>query len=216
MKAQMIIVSGLSGAGKTTLIREFTARHPKYEQVLTFTTRARRDENDPCYSISREAYAEMIRNHELIEYTQQNDGSFYGTAKAELRRIYRAGRIPVLNIDTDGFRQILADPKTDFSAVTSLFIVPPSALETVNRLKKRATEDVNGMILRLEDAIADLDHIRMYDAVIVNESAEGSLKKMETVILEGGPGDTCSPAVLQREIRNLIEVMKKTGENGHV
>ena len=134
----LTIISGFSGSGKGTIVRELMAQHPdEFALSISATTRAPREgekEGVSYFFKSREAFEQMILQDELLEYAQYVD-NYYGTPRAYVDRQLAAGKNVILEIEVQGAMKI----REKYPDTLLLFVTPPSAEELKQRLVGRDT-----------------------------------------------------------------------------
>ena len=177
----LIVVSGFSGSGKGTLMKELMRQYPeRYALSISATTRAPRvGETDGVeyFFKSREEFLAMIEAEELVEYAEYV-GNFYGTPRAYVEEQLNAGRDVILEIEIQGALKI----KQRFPDVLLLFVTPPSAAELRNRLIGRGTETTEVIDARLARAREEAEGIEEYDYLIVNDVLEDCVQMMHGII----------------------------------
>jgi len=178
----LFIVSSPSGGGKTTLIRRLLANPPG--QSLRFsvshTTRPRRDgETDgrEYHFISAAEFEQMARHGDFLEHNEVH-GNFYGTAKSEVLPRLAAGEDVVLDIDVQGARDIRAA----YPDAISIFIVPSSAKELEERLRKRGLDGEDAIRKRLINAAKEIAQAPSFQYVIVNDELDRASLELESVV----------------------------------
>lgn len=176
----IFVVSAPSGAGKTTLCKQIVKTTDNISTSVSFTTRQPRPGEipDEDYSFVREKeFIAMIDREDFVEWARVH-GNFYGTSRLKLEELVSAGYDVLLDIDTQGARQI----KKAFNNAVSIFILPPSMKELKQRLEGRMSNSAEDMNRRLERAVDEIREYKMYDYVIVNDIIKTSLKKLEAII----------------------------------
>ena len=177
----LIVVSGFSGSGKGTLMKELMRQYPeRYALSISATTRApRMGETDGVeyFFKSREEFLAMIEAEDLVEYAEYV-GNFYGTPRAYVEEQLSAGRDVILEIEIQGALKI----KQRFSDALLLFVTPPSAGELRNRLIGRGTETAEVIDARLARACEEAEGIEEYDYLIVNDVLEDCVQMMHGII----------------------------------
>jgi len=179
---KLIIISGPSGAGKTTLIRKVMQKIPTLTFSVSATTRAIREgeiEGVDYFFISTEEFNDLIRNDVFIEWAKVH-GNLYGTLKKQVKELREKRKNVILDIDEQGANQI---KKKKFPALF-IYILPPSLEELEKRLKERDTERIREMIRRLQSAKEQITSKGFYDHVIINDDIKKVVKKIK-IIIEG-------------------------------
>jgi len=180
-KGSIFIVSAPSGAGKTTLCKQIVKMVDNVKPSISFTTRQPRAGEIPgedYYFVSEEEFRAMIGRGDFVEWAQVH-GNLYGTSKRKLEELIDSGYDMLLDIDTQGARQI----RQSFSNAVYIFILPPSMTELKNRLERRMSNSVEDMNRRMLRAVDEIKEYKIYDYVIVNDMLEVSMKKLEAVII---------------------------------
>ena len=182
----MLVVTGPSGAGKGTLIRELIDRLPDLEVTVSATTRDRRpgeaDGREYWFLTPREFLAK-IEAGEFLEHVEYVSGHRYGTLRSELARIRGNGHIPLLELETEGALRVKRDEP---GAVTIFISAPVDELE--RRLRERATESSGEIGERIDLAGRQLEQAAEFDHVVENDEvdrAAGELTRLVEGLLDG-------------------------------
>jgi guanylate kinase len=179
-KGGIFVISAPSGAGKTTLCRKIIAKQGNFRPSVSFTTRPPRtgevDGRDYTF-VTERVFRNMVRRGEFVEWAEVH-GNLYGTSKKRLKELMRAGYDVILDIDTQGARQI----RNVFDAGVFIFIVPPSMKTLRERLDKRKSNTSADIERRLRRATGEIKDYKLYDYVIVNDVLNVALKSLEAVI----------------------------------
>src|SRR4051812_33427405 len=138
---KIIIITAPSGAGKTSitrhLLRTFSSRLAFSVSAATRQARGNEKNGVDYYFMSQEDFTNKIQHEEFIEWEMVYEGKYYGTLKSELIRIWKEGKVPVLDIDVKGAIHVQQQfPETTLS----IFIEAPSIEELKKRLQSRGTE----------------------------------------------------------------------------
>lgn len=175
------MVSGFSGAGKGTIMKELLKRHSDtYALSISATTRnPRPGETDGVeyFFRTREEFEQMIAEDALIEYAQYV-GNYYGTPKAYVEEQLLAGKNVILEIEIQGALKV----KEKFPDTLLLFVTPPSAEELKNRLVGRGTETMDVVISRLNRANEEAEGIEQYDYLVINDILEDAVEEVHQII----------------------------------
>ena len=180
----VIVLSGPSGVGKSTLVGLLREAMPELEFSISCTTRPpRRGETDHVHYhfIDDDAFERHLAAGDFVEHAGVW-GRRYGTLKSEIFDRVNAGRDVLLDIDVQGAMQIrdaaVGDPLLA-RVCEFIFIAPPSleALET--RLRGRSTDSEEQIRLRLDGARRELSHWRKYDYLVINDRVETAAAELE-------------------------------------
>lgn len=167
-KGQLIVLSGPSGVGKSTVIAEVMHQRDNLVFSVSYTTRAPRagEEDGVNYHfVDKAEFERMIRDGELLEYTQYA-GNYYGTALADIQKFASQGLDVLLDIEVEGASNV----KRKVDNAVLIFVAPPSFEELSRRLHGRRTENEEVVRARLEKAQVELKQIPNYDYLVVNDS----------------------------------------------
>jgi guanylate kinase len=164
----LVVVSGPSGVGKSTIVAELARRHPQVVPIVTATTRERRggETNGVHYHfLSPERFAELRDTGGLLEWAEVH-GHWYGTPVDQVRGILAAGRDAILTIDPQGARSV----RQQVPDALLIFVMPPSLEDLTRRLRGRGSESEASIARRRRDAERWMREASEYDHVIVNET----------------------------------------------
>ena len=202
-KGILIVVSGFSGAGKGTIMKELLMKYNNYALSVSATTRKPRpgeEEGKAYFFKTTDEFEKMIAKDELIEYARYVD-NYYGTPRAYVEEQLRAGKDVILEIEIQGALKV----KEKFPDTLLLFITPPTIAELRRRLVSRGTEDMEVIEGRLLRARAEAEGMDRYDYLIINDDLSTCVEEVHRII-EGEH---------RRSSRNqeFIENMKNTRES---
>jgi len=164
----LVVVSGPSGVGKSTIVAELARGHPQVVPIVTATTRGRRNgevHGVHYHFLDRDDFIALRDAGGLLEWAEVH-GNLYGTPMDQVRGILAAGRDAILTIDPQGARQVRATVPD----ALLVFVKPPTMADLTRRLRKRGSESAESLARRRRDAahwMADTDD---YDHVVVNET----------------------------------------------
>ena len=178
----VFVVTGTSGAGKGTLERELLARIPELELAISATTRDRREgelDGREYWFISQDEFDEKLAAGEFLEHIVFDWGQRSGTLRSEIDRILQAGRIPLLDLETEGALRLA---RTRSVGAVTIFVKAPTFEENERRLRERATESEGEIEERLELARRQLEQEQLFDHVIENDDLERSVDELEEIV----------------------------------
>ncbi len=179
-KGILIVVSGFSGAGKGTLMKELLKRYDNYALSVSMTTREpREDEKDGVsyFFVDKETFERSIAADGLIEYASYC-GNYYGTPREYVEKCLDAGKDVILEIEIQGALKV----KEKFPEALLLFVMPPDAKELKRRLEGRGTESPEVIQKRLERACEEAEGIENYEYLIINDDLEECVREMHGII----------------------------------
>lgn len=180
-KGILIVISGFSGAGKGTLVKELLRRHGDYYALsVSMTTRAPREgeRNGVEYFFTdKEHFEEAIEQDGLIEYAFYC-GNYYGTPKAYVEEQLGAGKNVILEIEIQGALKI----KKKFPECLLIFVTPPDVKELKRRLEERGTESQEAIANRLARAAEESEVLEAYDYLVVNDNLEQSAEDVHNLV----------------------------------
>jgi guanylate kinase len=209
MKEQglLLVISGPSGVGKGTLIQMLLERNDNIHMSVSATTRGKRPgeiESVHYYFKSHEEFEEMIAQDAFLEYMRVFGTHYYGTPAAPVAQKRAQGIDVILEIDVQGamkVRKVCPD-------AVMIFIAPPTIEELRSRLIGRGTEDEETVERRFRTAFDELKRMPDYDYVVVNDTREDALKRIEGII----ETEKCRVARNTEWIEKLLGGMKAYDE----
>ncbi|HEX5041066.1 MAG TPA: guanylate kinase [Candidatus Limnocylindria bacterium] len=164
----LVVVSGPSGVGKSTIVAELARRRPQVVPIVTATTRGRRPKEIDgvhYHFLTKEAFEELIARDGLLEHAN-NHGHWYGTPVDQVRGILAAGRDAILTISPEGARNV----RRLVPDALLIFVMPPSMEDLARRLRGRGSESEASFERRREDAERWMAEAGDFDYVVVNET----------------------------------------------
>ena len=177
----MFVITGTSGAGKGTLVKELLRTVPEVQLAVSATTRERRpgeQEGREYWFLSQEEFAERLERGEFLEHIDFPWGQRSGTLWSELERIVAAGRAPLLELETYGALVV----RDRVPGSVTIFVKAPTFEELERRLRERATESAGEIGERLELAREQLAQEGEFHYVVVNDDLRRATAELVEVV----------------------------------
>ena len=179
-RGQLIVLSGPSGVGKSTVISELLSERGDIYFSVSYTTRQPRvgEQDGVNYNfVSREEFERMIADDELLEYAEYVD-NYYGTSMKLIQAKLDAGIDVLLDIEVQGAAKVRARcPDALF-----IFIIPPSFEELSRRLHRRNTDSEEVIAGRLAKARQEFREIPKYDYLVINDKVANAVHEIEAIL----------------------------------
>ena len=205
-KGLLVVISGFSGAGKGTLMKELLKKYDNYALSVSATTREPREgevDGREYFFKTVEEFEAMIEKGELVEYAKYVS-NYYGTPKAYVDKMMAEGKDVILEIEIQGAMNI----KKMYPDAALIFVLPPRADELKNRLVGRNTESIEVIEARLMRASEESVGIENYDYVIINDDLDESVVRLHEVI-KSAHNRTLNNKSLIEDIREQIKIFNK-------
>ena len=178
----VVVVTGTSGAGKGTLEKILLQRMPEvFELAVSATTRERRpseQEGREYYFVSESVFEQRVQEDEFLEYVDLPWGARSGTLRSEIDRIQANGKVPLLDLETDGAIRV----KETIPGAVTVFVDAPTFAELERRLRERATESSGEIQVRLDLARKQEEQRDRFDYVIVNDDVERAADELQSIV----------------------------------
>jgi guanylate kinase len=179
-RPSVIVVTGPSGAGKGTLIRELVERVPEVEVTVSATTRDRRpgeEDGREYHFLTAAEFLDRIERGDFLEYVTYVSGHRYGTLRSELARIAAKGHVALLELETEGALRV----KRNDPGAVSIF-VSAQVEELERRLRERATESTGEIGERIDLAGRQLEQADEFDYVVENDDLERAVNELTELV----------------------------------
>lgn len=177
----IVVISGLSGSGKDSVINRMKEiSDVDFHFVVTCNTRPRREsevDGKDYHFITRERFEEMIRNGEMIEYSQVYD-DLKGVPRFEIENAIRIGKDMILRVDFQGMKKI----KAFYPELISIFILPPDSKSWIKRLRSRNTETNESLKIRIQTAAKELSEVPSFDYIVINDDIDHAAEDILTIL----------------------------------
>ncbi len=181
-QGKLIIFSAPSGAGKTTIVRHLLKKFPQLSFSISATTRESRGseqhQND-YYFISKEDFLHKIARQEFVEFEEVYSGTFYGTLRSEIERIWNEDKHVIFDIDVEGGLRLKRKYEEDALAI---FVQPPSLAVLKERLTGRGTDSEEKLQERFIKAEKELLYADKFDVILKNYDLETACKEAEKLV----------------------------------
>ena len=205
-KGILVVVSGFSGSGKGTIMKELLSRYDNYALSISATTRSPREgEQDgrEYFFKTREEFEEMIAADALIEHACYVE-NYYGTPRAYVEEQLALGKDVILEIEIQGALQI----RKRFPDTLLLFISPPDARTLEKRLVGRGTESMDVIENRLSRPVEEAEGIESYDYFSINDDLNTCVEQVHRLI-QGEHSRVSRSLELINEIRTELKEFQK-------
>jgi guanylate kinase len=180
-KPLVVVVTGTSGAGKGTLEKVLLARMPELELAVSATTRDQRPgevNGREYWFITPEKFERLVEDGEFLEYVDLPWGARSGTLRSEIDRIQAHGRVPLLDLETDGALRV----QETIPGAVAVFVDAPTFEELERRLRERATESSGEIQVRLELARKQQTQKGLFNYAIVNDDVERAAEELIGIV----------------------------------
>jgi len=181
-QGKLIIFSAPSGAGKTTIVQHLLGKIPNLEFSVSATTRKPRGDEQhgkDYYFISKEEFLHRIAKKQFVEFEEVYSGTFYGTLRTEIERIWNEGKTVIFDIDVEGGLHLKR--KYDGQAL-AIFVQPPSLEVLIERLTGRGTDSPEKLKERFAKAEKELNYAPEFDIILKNHDLQTACDEAEALV----------------------------------
>ncbi|WP_255547650.1 guanylate kinase [Mucilaginibacter sp. dw_454] len=179
---KLVIFSAPSGAGKTTIVKHLLTKFPELEFSISATTRPPRGDEQAdksYYFISKEEFLHRIAKKQFVEFEEVYSGTFYGTLRTEIERIWKRGKTVIFDIDVEGGLHLKR--KYDGQAL-GIFVQPPSLEVLKQRLTGRGTDSEDKLKERFAKAEKELNYAPKFDIILKNHDLQTACAEAEQLV----------------------------------
>jgi guanylate kinase len=179
-RPSVLVVTGPSGAGKGTLIRQLLNRVPELDATVSATTREQRPgelDGREYYFLTLSDFIDRVERDEFLEHVRYVSGHRYGTLRSELARIAGHGKVPLLELETEGALRV----KHDVPGAVTVFI-SAHVEELERRLRERATESAGEIDERIELAERQLEQALDFDYIVENDELDHAVSELTELV----------------------------------
>ncbi len=184
LNGKLIIFSAPSGAGKTTIVHHLLKKIPDLSFSISATTRQQRGDEvnaKDYYFISKENFLHKIAQKEFVEFEEVYTGTFYGTLRSEIDRIWADGKHVIFDIDVIGGLHL---KKKFGDKALAIFVQPPSLEVLIERLTGRGTDLPEKLAERIKKADKELLYADQFDVILKNYELETACNEAEQLVKE--------------------------------
>ena len=182
MNNKVVIFSAPSGSGKSTIVNHILELHSEMEFSVSAASRAPRgNERDGVeyFFFTSDRFRQMIAEDKFVEYEEVYPGSFYGTLKSEVERIWNEGHVIIFDVDVKGGVNL---KKYFGDKALAVFIQAPSVEELRRRLENRGTDSPEAIDRRVAKAAEEMTYAPLFDRILVNDDLSEAFALAERMV----------------------------------
>ena len=201
-KGGIYILSSPSGAGKTTLVKKIS-KNRNFSVSISHTTRLPRPNEKhgkDYFFTSKNNFKKLIKKGDFLEHAKVFN-NYYGSSKKKVIENLKAGKNVIFDIDWQGTRQI-RNKKLNFKLLT-IYILPPSKKELINRLIKREKKNMQTVKKRMKEFKKDLSRWKEYDFIVINDDLKRCYDKIMRVIKNKNRKNLYDYQFIKNHVKNL-------------
>ena len=179
-KGAILLLSGQSGCGKSSLLKEVYKIINNYHFSISTTTREPRigeKHGVDYYFVTKDEFEKDIKNGDFLEWAEVH-GNYYGTSLKPINQALKESKLVIFDIDVQGFEQVITKLR---DITTTVFITTPTIKELENRLYTRNTDSKEVIEKRISNAKAEIEYIDQYDYFIVNDDLKIASEQLVSI-----------------------------------
>jgi guanylate kinase len=203
MSGILYIVTGPSGAGKTSLIKEILNERNDISFSVTFTTRPQRKmeiEGIDHFFIDVDKFTNLRDRGELLEWAKVHN-NYYGTSKSYVDKLLNEEKDILMDLDIQGTLQVM----NIYRDAVSIFVLPTSYRELKDRLESRATEKDHDIKLRLKDAKSEIQNFCKFKYIIINDNFTKASKQLDSIITAEKLLSGRNKSIIKKKFKEVFE-----------
>ncbi|MHC6179554.1 guanylate kinase [Clostridium sp. JNZ X4-2] len=179
-KGLLVVISGPSGTGKSTVCKALIKKSKFWISISATTRSPRKGEVDGInyYFLTEGDFKDKIKNNNFLEYAKVY-GNYYGTPKSKVLKAIEEGNDVVLEIDIQGALMV----KEAYPEGVFIFILPPSMEELKKRIINRGSETPESFITRFNSAYKEINYVSKYNYVVINDTVDNAVNNIESIIM---------------------------------
>lgn len=178
---KIISVSGPSGVGKSSFIHRILKERSILRTTVTYTTRKKREmefEGISYFYVNQKKFLSLTKENFFVEWAKVHS-FYYGTEEKQIKDAWKKGKCVILDVDIQGALSL----KKKYSQIFSIFIKPPKLKDLYQRIKKRGEhEDSKDLKLRMNNAKKELEKVKFFDIVILNDQFEKAYQDFKEAV----------------------------------
>ena len=179
---KLIIFSAPSGSGKTTIVRELLKRFDCFEFSISATSRQPRGQEQDgvdYYFLTNDEFRARVERDEFVEWEEVYAGSYYGTLRSEMDRIWAKDNVVAFDVDVMGgirLKELFGEQ------ACSVFVMPPSVEELERRLIGRATDAPEVIAKRVAKAASEIEKAPAFDHIVINDDLQTAINQAADIV----------------------------------
>lgn len=182
-KGKLVIFCAPSGSGKTTIVQHLIKNNSNLGFSISATTRSKREgieeHGKHYYFLTEEDFKTRIGDNELAEYEEVYQGTYYGTLKSEIERLWAQGKTVMFDVDVKGGLNL---KRAYGDSALAVFVKVPSVEVLEQRLRNRGTDSEESLVKRLNKVKEEMEYAPFFDETLVNDDLQTSFNKAQNLL----------------------------------